>query len=355
MNLLLDNIIFSLQHAGGISMLWSKMLDNILLEDEFNVRFLEYDNHNFFRRNTPVLEKHILNKKKLWPNAIERYLQPSIKDFKGVFHSSYYRYINNSNVCNITTVHDFTYEYFRRGLPKYIHSYQKSKAILNSDSIICVSEHTKLDLLKFYPKISPSKITVVYNGIDEVFNVDKSDEILKKYIPFESKEYLLFVGERAGYKNFDMVVEASLKLQKPLVIVGPSLTKKEKTELDIKLSIKYVALGDISSNVLNSIYNHALCLLYPSSYEGFGLPIVEAQNAGCPVIASNTSSIPEVIGKGGIMLDTINSDKICEGIQVIDKSSSERDHYIKKGLENGKRFSWDTCYQQTKATYLKYI
>ena len=183
MTLLLDNIIFSLQKSGGVSKVWSELLHRILDDNQLDPNFLMYPNSNIFANKISISKKQIQPINSLLPLSIERYLQPSIKDFKGVFHSSYYRYIKNKHVFNITTVHDFTYEYFRKGLPKVIHSYQKSKAILNADHIICVSKHTKCDLLKFYPKISPSKITVVHNGVDTVFQISESKAFLKNHVP----------------------------------------------------------------------------------------------------------------------------------------------------------------------------
>ena len=109
----------------------------------------------------------------------------------------------------------------------------------------------------------------------------------------------------------------------------------------------------IAPQELNTLYNEALCLLYPSDYEGFGLPILEAQKAGCPVIAQNYSSIPEVIGAGGLMVAHDTPQRMAQEMAeiVMQLKSRPIDHIVKAGFENAKRFSWDKTYEQTKQVY----
>ncbi|MFC2127985.1 glycosyltransferase, partial [Bacteroidota bacterium] len=124
-------------------------------------------------------------------------------------------------------------------------------------------------------------------------------------------------GDRvASYKNFNMAVETSRMVNMPLVIVGGGeLTVLEKSFLDQELNNKYCSLIGVSNKILNVLYSNAFCFLYPSLYEGFGLPIVEAQNSGCPIITSSVSSLPEVTGKGGVLIDNINSSKMSEVVR----------------------------------------
>ena len=180
-NVISDNIIFSLQKAGGISVYWHELLSRLLIETEITSNFIEIPNQNIFRKNLTIPHSKILeNPHSKYPLIIQRYLNPSIKS-KGIFHSSYYRTVNSENIINITTVHDFTYEYYRLGLPKLIHQIQKGKAIKNSKRIICVSQNTKTDLLKFHPKLNEDYVKVIHNGVDNIYQpiVNKDEAALK--------------------------------------------------------------------------------------------------------------------------------------------------------------------------------
>lgn len=356
MNITLDNIIFSLQKSGGASNLWYQHVKRILGEKNNILKVYEYNNsdQNIFRRLLDIPDHNLF---KLNSNFIylKRYMNLKLKEKdKYIFHSSHYRLSEDVNAINITTVHDFTYEHFVKGVRKKVHSFQKFNAITNSQCIICVSENTKRDLLNFLPKIDESKIEVIYNGVDETFCVLKS-RIDSIKLPFPDYEYLLYVGDRKSpYKNFYTVIDTCKKIRMPLIIVGSPLTKNEEIYLNEQLGIKaYSLLSNISSEILNYVYNKAFCLIYPSLYEGFGIPIIESQKAGCPVIAFKTSSIPEVIGDDGIALDDITSDSICDMLLNIKSKSSLRDNIIKSGIENAKRFSWDITYNNTINCYKK--
>jgi len=143
MKIYLDNIIFSLQKAGGVSVVWSEILSRFLKEKAVDLQLVEYQNSNIFRKNLNIpLNVKLLNKK-IFPLFLSRYCDVDIPQQEGLFHSSYYRVATSKKIKNITTVHDFTYEYYRKGLPKSIHSLQKRYAIKKSEGIICVSENTK--------------------------------------------------------------------------------------------------------------------------------------------------------------------------------------------------------------------
>lgn len=356
MNLFFDNIIFSLQKSGGISVVWFELLQRILKEKEIDSRFLDFPNNNIFRSNLNISDLQLLpNSLDKFPLKIQRYLNPKI-DEKGIFHSSYYRIVKNPNIVNITTVHDFTYEYYRKGLPRLIHLSQISQTIKNSKKIICVSQNTKEDLLKFHPEIKEDQIKVIYNGVDDIYRPlqkENKDQI-NKLIPFASESYILYVGDRRSeYKNFKLSATSCGKTKLPLVIIGGGLlSKNEISLLDNSVGINnYKQLSGINNDQLNLIYNHALCLLYPSLYEGFGIPILEAQRAGCPVISTNFSSIPEVAGKGAILLHEVTEFQIAEMLNLLKKDLKIVAYLKEEGFKNSERFSWDKCYQETKELY----
>jgi mannosyltransferase len=357
MHIYLDNIIFSLQKHGGISVVWYEFIKRILVDSDFNCEFIELPNQNNLRAQLDIPSASILkNNLSYLPLKIQRYINPKVSSNKCIFHSSYFRTVDNPNVLNITTVHDFIYEYFVTGLPQKIHACQKGNAIKHSKKIICVSKNTKYDLFKFYPQIKEEQVEVIYNGVSEdYFPIIQTERIsIVDLIPFQRGEYVIYVGERKSeYKNFKLVVEACLLAKYPLVIVGGgSLTSDENKFLAMKLGTnKFKQLMGIRNSELNQLYNQAAFLIYPSIYEGFGIPILEAQKAGCPVICSNTSSIPEVAGQDAFLLDHINAEQIAEILLTNKSRSTFVTNIIREGFVNAERFSWDQCYKQTKQLY----
>lgn len=358
MNLYFDNIIFSLQKAGGVSVVWYELLRRAINDNEINAFFISSKSDNIFGNrltihNDAIIDDHL----SLYPTQIQRYLNPKISGIKGIFHSSYYRTVREPNIQNVTTVHDFTYEYYRKGLPKHVHFFQKSNAIKNSDHIICVSENTKKDLLRFIPKIEESKISVIYNGVDSSYYQFTSSNLIKSSkVPFNCGEYLIYIGDRkSDYKNFTLAVNVCKNTKIPLVIVGGgALNQNEVIFLDSEMgAINYVHLSGIDNKELNILYNNALCLLYPSLYEGFGIPVLEAQKAGCPVIATKSSSIPEIIGSVSTLVEKPEISMISHIIKQLKNDSNFRLQQINIGLNNSSRFSWDKCYEETKEVYKK--
>jgi mannosyltransferase len=242
-------------------------------------------------------------------------------------------------------VHDFTYEYFSSGIKKIIHCYQKHKAIKKSEYIICISETTKKDLLKFVKGIDENKIHVIYNGVSGDYYVVDKKKCVSQY-----GDFIIYVGLRTGYKNFNLAVLAAKKTKLNLVIVGNKLTKQENIFLNKELGKEhFFSLNKISNKDLNLLYNQAYCLLYPSLYEGFGLPVLEAQKAGCPVVIIDTPSVVEIIGDTPLIAEN-NVNSIVEKIQLL-TDISIRQEVIKSGLLNVSNYSWDKMTKQIISLY----
>jgi len=357
MNIFLDNIVFSLQKQGGISVFWYEFLKRIMQDADFDCKFIDLPNDNIFRKQLDIPLSDILdNRFDKLPVKVQRYVNPTINE-EGVFHSSYYRVGKGLQVRNVTTVHDFTYEYYFKGLPKLVHHYQKKNAILSSKKIICVSNNTKTDLLRFYPNLKEQQIAVIYNGVsDDYFPLqDKNSAFMDATFGCDFKEYVLFVGKREDvYKNFNMVVDACKFTKSKLLIVGGGhLSRSEVAMLDVQLGLhQYKQIAGVTNVQLNEIYNNASFLVYPSLYEGFGISILEAQKSGCPVICSNTSSIPEIAGKGAYLLERISALKIAEILLQKKSRNTITKSIVDEGYLNSQLYSWDKCYQETKQVYL---
>lgn len=358
MEVLLDNIIFSLQKGGGASVVWKEHIARLKNDVRFNVRYLEFQNafENVFRKRLNIPNESLI-KISDFGISIKRYFDiKSNRTSPYIFHSSHYRLDKCKYARNITTVHDFVYEYYVGGVKQKIHSLQKWRAIRGADVVICISESTKRDLLHFIPEIDEKRITVIYNGVDNSYYKMQPAEY-KLSLPFETGEYALYVGNRrTPYKNFLMTAEACSKMRLPLIMVGGEQpNQKEIKLLNQLLKGRFAFYHGITNIELNELYNRAKVFLYPSLYEGFGIPIIEAQRAGTPVICVNSSSIPEIVGQTDLCIkESVSTMAICERIMALENSSF-REGEIERGLDNSKRFCWDETYRQTSNIYVNLL
>ena len=355
MNLSLDNIIFSLQRGGGVSVVWIEHIKRLLRDSRFSPFFYEYNDalSNYMRREITIPESQVCKISNLF-FPIKRYVnfRSHGKD-PFIFHSSYYRIDNNPNARNVTTVHDFVYEKYMSGIRKKIHSSQKWKSIKEADAIICISDSTKMDLLHYLPQIDENKIHVIHNGVSDEYKQITHDQY-KLNLHYGTGGFALYVGVRhVPYKNFNTAVQICKELKIPLVTVGGEpYSSEELSKLDILLGKgNYVGLRGITNSELNELYNRALVLLYPSLYEGFGIPVLEAQRCGCPVLCMKSSSIPEIVGDTDLCFGIDSTiGEMCEAVKSI-KNDIYRKQEIERGLKNAERFSWDRTYRETADIY----
>lgn len=328
MKIVYDNIIFSLQKMGGISIYWRELCKRIV--EHADVIFYEQPNDNLASQDLDIKRARECKRTPAWILRIVPFKKQLASGT--IFHSSYYRISRKPGVKNVVTVHDFTNEYFGAGWKSKMHTWMKKRALYFADAVICVSESTKRDLQSFFPWVDESIVTVVHNGVSENYTpLENAEAELARVFPKLQPGFVLFVGSQVGYKNFAMAEAASNAVNKKLVAVGTGSEYGHMNEAD-----------------LNILYNNAHCLVYPSEYEGFGIPVIEAMRAGCPVIATNRSSIPEVAGDAGLLMDVPSVDAITERIKQID---TMQDDLTQKGFTQAEKFSWDKCFTETFEVY----
>jgi len=281
-----------------------------------------------------------------------------------LLHSPQFNIPIFSKVRQIVTIHDCAYDRFPEEYPNRVakgyYRFMFPIALRKSKRIIAISESTKRDLIELH-KISPEKISVIYQGVDSRFYQDMSNEKNSMLKPlYVDGDFALFVGLTRPRKNVDRLVRAfakvlpSLKTGAKLVLAG----KIDTRFLDVRrlaerlnISDSVVQLGFVSENQLLALYKTACCFVFPSLYEGFGLPVLEAMAAGTPVITSRVSSLPEVAGDAALLVNPYDVDEIAEAMYKLFTDASFRDKLRQKGKERSKQFTWRKCAQKTLKVY----
>lgn len=225
----------------------------------------------------------------------------------------------------------------------------KAEAIQRADHVICISQHTRSDVLELL-NVDPHKVTVIHLGCR--MPVDAHYPRLIK------EPYLLHVGGRQGYKNFLRVVRAyasnrRLRDNFRLVCLGGGPRSHEESELLERLRIAdgQVRFLEGDDYLLASLYTHAAALVYGSTYEGFGLPPLEAMAHGCPVVCSNTSSLPEVVGDAAELFNPLEAEDIAAAVERVVFCSERSQRLQKLGRQRAALFSWEACATKTRRLY----
>lgn len=335
MKVLIDNLL--LIERGGIYVYFNELFKSLKLN---NIRYHAYIYEDF--ASSVRHKDYTLKKKRLF----ERIRSCKINDSYDIFHSSYYRVPSDKKIKVVTTVHDFTHQKLTKGIKSFINLLIKKRAFRKSDALVCISNNTKEDLLQYYKPKKWQKIYVIYNGISE--NYYRKNESTSSY-----EKYFLFVGHRTHYKNWDLALEVLDKnIDYKLVVVGGD-QNKDKFFSNIKNSLKsrIEFKGFISEDELNDLYNRAFCLFYPSSYEGFGIPVIEAMAAGCPVIANKDClSVHEIAKNEALFFDIKNkSENHLKWFKKLE--TMDREILIKKGSDHAKHFSWNENFKKLISIY----
>ncbi|MGB7970091.1 MAG: glycosyltransferase family 1 protein [Methanobacterium sp.] len=237
-------------------------------------------------------------------------------------------------------------------------------AMKDVDKIITISDFTKNELIN-YTNISPNKIKTIYLGVDNQFKQLSSKEIEDIRMEYKlPNSYILYVGSEQSRKNFISIIKAFYNLKKKynlkdlkLIKAGsPQISDSQRNKIfdlikELNLEKDIIFTNYVSEEYLVKLYNAADIFVYPSLYEGFGLPPLEAMACGCPVITSNTSSLPEVVGDAGIMINPYDIDSLTESIHKILADNDLKKELSKKSLERAKFFNWKKTADQTLEVY----
>jgi len=341
MNVYFDNIIFAIQKSGGISVRWKELLaythqvGNLL-----DIRYINY-NHSadniYYADTLKLLPEERIIKRKYF--CFTRLIDLEVKErTMFIFFSSYYRVSSNANAINVLTFHDCIQEFYGKGIKNKIAILIKKRVIKKSDYIICNSYTTKHDLIKVY-NYPEEKISVIYSGVSPIF--------FKITNPLTKNKKILFIGSRAPYKRFDFVIELlKFNIELQLTVVGGGTFTPKERLLIAPIQNRIEHLFDIDETKLNEIYNTAYCLMHSSSYEGFGVPIIEAMQSGCPVVAYKCPAAEE-IAAGGVLF--FNNYDVVEVTSLINKLQDDnfRNALIEQALNISKTFSWEKTGKET--------
>lgn len=363
MKVLFDNRIFSIQKYGGVSRYFCEILKRFPGEI--------WETSTIFSNNEYIKNQNLIKHFSFLPNmdfkgkstVIEYLNRPytiykTIKSDFDIFHqtdfaSYYFDYLKGKKV--VTTFHDMNYSKFRDSYKKSLTNdvskfeFEQRKSLERADRIIAVSLNTKNDLVNFW-NINPDKISVIYHGVDK----KKIDNLENERVTVSP--YILYVGERNGFKNFLRFLNAFSIINKKyneykLVCTGRPFSNEENLTIE-KLNLsKSIIQVSADERTLARLYRDAEMFVYPSLSEGFGMPVLESMVYGCPVVVSNTSSIPEVAGDAGLYF---NPESIVEMVERMDSlicSETLREKMIGLCSVQLEKFSWEKSAEEHISLY----
>jgi glycosyltransferase involved in cell wall biosynthesis len=282
-----------------------------------------------------------------------------------VFHAPHYVLPPAIRCRSVVTIHDCIHMMFPQYLPnRAAYAYARASmwtATRRSDRILTVSEASKRDIMHFF-NVPAEKIVVVHNAIDERFRVEPAEEdvarVRERYQL--NHRFVLYVGNIKPHKNLVRLIESFDALRRrgfddlKLLIIGDEISKLPALRRAVhkyKLH-KYVRfLGYLPDDTLAILYRLAAVFVFPSLYEGFGLPPLEAMASGTPVVTSNVSSMPEVTGDAAVLVDPYDVDAIASGMERVVSSPTLSQELRAKGIARSREFSWEESVARTHELY----
>jgi len=372
MNIIYDFQIFQMQQYGGVSRYFYKLIQKISSNDNVGIfLYLGLNQSGFNWKSQRSLCKksvsihvsqRVASKKCITAlNYLGFNIFQAMNRHADILHLTYYphKIFRNTKTKLVVTLYDLIQELYPEYYANDDSIERKRKALYEADLILCISESTRNDLLNYY-KVDPKKTRVVYLGPTFENNSSLVYDNVNNPNP-NKRPYLLFVGLRDSYKNFKTAVKAYLSNKNilkeyDLLCFGSAPFTVEELDFLKKNGIggkTFYISGD--DQVLWSCYRHAHLLVYPSLYEGFGFPLLEAMAAGCPILASNRGSIPEIMGQAGIEFDAQDESSVADAISKLAYDEKLRQNLIKRGFSRVKDFSWEKTAKETYEAYLDII
>jgi glycosyltransferase involved in cell wall biosynthesis len=360
MKILYDGQIYSYQTAGGINRYFGNIIDRLpqdahpTLTTTHRTNKLHYPTHP----NLTLQEYRGFRPHRISHRVRARYFRwLGDRTAYDIQHPTYYDRLTNQPFSQIRqpiviTVYDMIHELFADTIDPEGHTIRaKQDAIAAADAILCISESTKTDLLKYFPQVE-SKTTVTHLASEFTRDWAYGDE------PIPTAPYFLYVGGRTKeYKNFDTLLVAFSKVIDThadllLCVVGSAFNQSEQQHIaELNLTDRIQHYQYATDTHLAKLYRCAQAFIYPSVYEGFGIPPLEAMACGTVVIAADSSSIPEVVGDAGILFPPKAAGDLADIMLSVLDSPSERDRLIAKGLDRCQQFSWDKTAKATLNIY----
>lgn len=372
MRVLFDHQAFWMQNYGGISRTFVELIERLRASGVEATISLWYSDNEHLRRAS--LAEGSMPAPTAWPLArmLKRRANIDVVEFMDrrrsvralkrgkwdLFHPTYYYPYFLEHLDGrpfVVTVHDMIHEAFPDMFKPFDPTSANKRSLTErADRIIAISESTKKDIVRFFD-ISPNKVDVVHHGptLDPRLAVPRPGWLPTRYV--------LFVGNRHTYKNFERFAPAISKVMKEepglhLVCAGGKPFREYETAMLGELGIlERTIYTDVDDPLLACLYRHAEAFIFPSLYEGFGLPLIEAMACGCPVIASNTSSFPEVAGDAAVLFDPADEDDMSSTMLDVLRDADLRARMAERGLQRVGQFSWERTARMTREVYERLI
>lgn len=364
MRILYDHQVFSLQNAGGASRYYYELMRSLSVASEVHMElWLGINDTVYPFRQLSRAQAHVVSCRGFLKRGNSRYianevLSNTLAPFAGrldVYHPTLYRRMPLVRARRIVaTHHDCVHERFPNLFPNAKQIIRaKRRLYAEADAIICVSESSRQDLLQFYD-VDTAKTRVIHHGLHRLPGSVTAAARLRAEVP---AEYLLFVGSRAAYKNFNNLLRAfrATRLHKSMLLLavggGPLTPEERALARELEVADSLVVFPQVADSLLGAAYAAARLLVYPSWCEGFGHPPLEAMAAGCPALVCNTSCLPEICRDAPFYFNLNDQGSLERALLEATNDEQARLRAQERGTRVAAQYSWQKCGDETLALY----